>query len=113
MFLRRQYDRCDHSLELHVCGRTNSLRVGRTTHSKKRLACETATEMNGKKEKNEEFWTDEGIFDFGIARKIFKICPQENRTMAIHPPTHKYNKNLFKVRKAFRCLKTSDDVGIN
>lgn len=43
------------SLELHVCGRTNSLRVGRTTHSKKRLACETAIEMNGKKRKMKNF----------------------------------------------------------
>lgn len=36
VFRRRQYDRCDRSPELHICGGINSLWVGRSTHPKKR-----------------------------------------------------------------------------
>lgn len=63
MFLWRQYDRCDHSLELHICGRMNSLWVGRITHPKKRLACETGNRNDWKSEKwEEDFKTDEEGF---------------------------------------------------
>lgn len=60
VFCWGQCDRCDPCLELHVCGRTNSLWVGRTTHPKKDLHVIGRTEKKWKKKKwKEDFKTDE------------------------------------------------------
>lgn len=88
VFRRRQYDRCDRSPELHICGGTNSLWVGRSTHPKKRCACKTGDGNDWKTRGRLQDRRRGFCLSFCIAGEMRFAPGKRDRC---HPPAHAQN----------------------